>query len=251
MQVLCYSIAMKMMKKPFLAACAAVACLLPAAFAEVPPADELLAAMRDMTVSQGERDVAGTIRKNRTKIPFSLSSRGDTIVYQYKQGEAWQRFDVRLRSKNAELCLVRPGNKAEVIAPANYSQPIAGTDVCYEDLAMRFLYWKGGRVLEDTADSRIKGQDCYIVEVPNPEPKVGQYAWVRLWIDKENGTAWQIDGYGADGKLRKRFSITSVQRLSDGTWFFKQMKLEVRNPQNPDRTIALNYLEMDDLPDRK
>ena len=79
-----------------------------------------------------------------------------------------------------------------------------------------------------------------MVQVPNPNPSVGQFAWVRMWVDKENGTAWQIDGYGADGKLRKRFSITSVQRLSDGTWFFKQMKLEVRNPKNPDRTQALN-----------
>ena len=51
--------------------------------------------------------------------------------------------------------------------------------------------------------------------------------------------------------LVKRFSITSVQRLKDGTWFFKQMKLEVRNPQNPNRTIALDYLEMDDLPGKK
>ncbi len=243
-------VSMMTMKTIFrLASVLLFSCLLPVASAETPQADELLAAMRDMAVSQGERDVAGNIRKGRNKIPFSLSSRGDTIVYQYKQGESWQRFDVRLHSKNAELCLVN-GNKAEVMAPANYGQPIAGTDICYEDLAMRFLYWKGGRVLENTADSRIKGQDCYIIELPNPTPKVGQYAWVRLWIDKENGTAWQIDGYGADGKLKKRFSITSVQKLSDGTWFFKQMKVEVRNPQNPERTIALNYLEMDDLPKR-
>ncbi len=242
---------MKMMKTVFFSCALALACLLPAAYAETPPADELLACMRDMTVSQGERDVAGTIRKGRTKIPFSLSSRGDTIVYQYKQGEAWQRFDVRMKSKNAELYLLKPGNKAELMAPANYAQLIPGTDVSYEDLSMRFLYWKGGRLVDDPANSRIKGRDCYIVEVPNPNPKVGQYAWMRLWLDKENGTAWQIDGYGADGKLKKRFSITSVQRLSDGSWFFKQMKLEVRNPQNPDRTIALNYLDMDDLPRRK
>ncbi len=236
--------------KHFTLACAAAfACLLPAVQAETPSADDILAVMRETTTSQGERDVAGTIRKQRTKIPFSLSSRGDTIVYQYKLGEAWQRFDVRLKSKSAELCLVKD-NKAQVIAPSQYAQPIAGTDVCYEDLAMRFLYWKGGRVLEDGADSRVKGRDCYIVEVRNPEPKVGQYAWVKLWVDKENGTAWQIDGYGADGKLKKRFTITSVQKLSDGTWFFKQMKLEVRNPKDPDRTIALNYLEMDDLPER-
>ena len=215
-----------------------------------PTADELLACMREMTVSQGNKDVAGRIRKGKLKIPFSLSVRGDTLAFQYKEGSAWKRFDVRIKEDKVDLLRVENG-KAVVMAPAQYAQPIASTDVCYEDLSLRFLYWQGGEMVDAGADSRIKGRDCYVVQVPNPTPKVGQFAWVRMWVDKENGTTWQIDGYGADGKLKKRFSITSVQRLSDGTWFFKQMKLEVRNPQNPERTIALDYLEMDDLPGKK
>ncbi|MBR5878310.1 MAG: outer membrane lipoprotein-sorting protein [Akkermansia sp.] len=215
-----------------------------------PTADELLAVMREMTVSQGNKDVAGRIRKGRNKIPFSLSVRGETLAFQYKEGEVWKRFDVRISEKNVDIVQVENG-KARVISPAQYTQTIAGTDVCYEDLSLRFLYWKGGQMVDAGDDSRIKGRDCYVVQVPNPNPAVGQFAWVRMWVDKENGTTWQIDGYGKDGKLRKRFSITSVQRLSDGTWFFKQMKLEVRNPQNPDRTMALDYLEMDDLPGKK
>ena len=59
-----------------------------------------------------------------------------------------------------------------------------------------------------------------------------------------------MDGFGRDGKLKKRFTITSIQKLSDGAWFFKQMKMEVRDPQNDQRTIALDYLEMDDIPNR-
>ncbi len=215
-----------------------------------PSADEVLACMRDMTVSQGNKDVAGRIRKARLKIPFSLSVRGDTLAFQYKEAETWKRFDVRIKEKNVDLLLVENG-KAKVMAPAQYTQNIAGTDVCYEDLSLRFLYWKGGQMIDAGDEARIKGRDCYVVQVPNPNPAVGQFAWVRMWVDKENGTTWQIDGYGKDGKLRKRFTITSVQRLADGSWFFKQMKLEVRNPQNPDRTISLNYLEMDDLPEKK
>ncbi len=215
-----------------------------------PSADELLACMREMTVSQGNKDVAGRIRKGKLKIPFSLSVRGDTLAFQYKEGEAWKRFDVRIKEKQADLIRVENG-KAVVMAPAKYTEKLAGTDVCYEDLSLRFLYWQGGEIIDAGDDARIKGRDCYVVQVPNPNPKVGQFAWVRMWVDKENGTTWQIDGYGADGKLKKRFSITSVQKLSDGSWFFKQMKLEVRNPENPDRTIALDYLEMDDLPEKK
>ena len=29
------------------------------------------------------------------------------------------------------------------------------------------------------------------------------------------------------------------------------MKLEIRNPKDPNRTIALNYLDMDDLPAKR
>lgn len=238
------------MKKFFTAVCCLTAlCTLPAAAQQDMSADEILKEMREMTVSQGDRDVTGSIRTNRSKekISFGLAARGETLCFQYKEGDAWKRFDVRIREKNAELAVVENG-KAKVMSASGYVQPIAGTDLCYEDLSLRFLYWRGGRVIEDVSNARIKGRDCFIVEVQNPQPKVGQFTTVRMWLDKENGTAWQIDGYGADGKLRKRFSITSVKKLSDGTWFFKEMKIEVRDPQNPDRTKALNYLTVEDLP---
>lgn len=228
-----------------LLACALLSTAVPAQ--EPPTADELLKNMRDMTVSQGDKDVAGVIRKGRTKTPFSLSARGETLVFQYKENNTWKRFDARIREKEAQLVMVEKG-KATVMAPSSYTRTISGTDVCYEDLSLRFLYWKGGKVLTDSTDSRIKGQDCHVLEIPNPNPAIGQFAWVRLWVDKDNGTTWQIDGYGRDGKLKKRFTIVSVQKLNDGSWFFKTMKLEIRNPKDPSRTISLNYLEMDDLP---
>ncbi len=225
---------------------AAFAGLMSPVGAEEITADGLLSAMRDMTVSQGNKDVMGSIRKGRNKIPFSLSARGETIVFQYKQGNAWNRFDVRINARNVDLIRVVKG-KAEVLAPANYTTPIAGTDVCYEDLSLRFLYWKGGKIINDSANSRVKGRDCYIVEVANPNPRIGQFGWVRMWVDKENGTTWQIDGHGLDGKLKKRFTITSVQKLDDGSWFFKQMKLEVKDPKNPSTNLSINYMEMQDL----
>ena len=46
--------------------------------------DDLLQSMREMTVSQGNRDVMGSIRKGRNKVPFSISARGETLVFQYK-----------------------------------------------------------------------------------------------------------------------------------------------------------------------
>ena len=87
---------MKMWKNILLAA----AMVLPLSAQEIevePSADELLACMREMTVSQGNKDVAGRIRKAKLKIPFSLSVRGETLAFQYKEGDVWKRFDVRIK----------------------------------------------------------------------------------------------------------------------------------------------------------
>ncbi len=214
-----------------------------------PQADAILQGVRRSMVSQGERDVLGNIRKGRSKTPFSISARGSTLVFQYLMNKAWHRFDVRIKERAADLLIVDSRGRASSMPAKQYGAKIGATDVSYEDLSLRFLYWKGGKVLENTSDSRIKGRDCFIVQVANPRPGVGQFAWVRIWIDKENGTTWQIDGHGSNGLLKKRYGITSVQRLGDGTWFFKQMKLEVRDSRNPKRTVAVNYLEMNDLPE--
>jgi negative regulator of sigma E activity len=91
----------------------------------------------------------------------------------------------------------------------------------------------------------VKGRSCWVIQLKNPNPKVGQYAWVRVWIDKENGAMWQIDGIDGRGELSKRFMLTSVMKLKDGNWFFKQMKIEVRDPANSRNTTAVDYIEMD------
>lgn len=240
------------MKHLFCLAVTAIVCMAaPRAAADSAlSADELLASVRNTMTSQGERDVQGQLRKGRTKVPFGMSVRGDVIAFQYKPGTGWKRFDLHIKGKGVEIAEV-VGGKAAMMPAARYTESIAGTDICYEDMSLRFLYWKNGRILDKGVDPRVKGRDCWVVEIPNPKPSVGQFAWMRAWIDKENGTTWQIDGYDAQGRLKKRFSITSVQKLKDGTWFFKQMKLEVRDPANPARTVALDYIEMDDLPNKK
>ncbi|MEG2810248.1 MAG: hypothetical protein RR889_06315 [Akkermansia sp.] len=55
---------------------------------------------------------------------------------------------------------------------------------------------------------------------------------------------WQIDGIAANGELSKRFIMDSVMKLKDGTWFFKKMKLEVRDPSNSRKTRSVSYIEM-------
>ena len=84
---MCIIVGMKSVFRKIMLTGAALLCALPVVAQDV-DVDELLRAMREMTVSQGNRDVMGSIRKGRNKVPFSLSARGETIVFQYKHNNA-------------------------------------------------------------------------------------------------------------------------------------------------------------------
>ena len=208
-----------------------------------PDAGQLLKRVRQAATLQENKDVKGQIRKRSVKVPFSMSLRGNLIVFQYQQGGVWNRFDLKFKDRGQEILSWKDG-RAGVLPVTRYSVPIAGTDVTYEDLSMRYLYWPAAKVVKDDAASTVKGRDCWIVQIPNPNPKVGQYAWVRVWIDKENGAMWQIDGIDGRGELAKRFMIDSLMKLKDGSWFFKRMKVEVRDPSNPRKTVSVSYIDM-------
>jgi len=210
----------------------------------VPDAGQMLKKVRQAATLQENRDVRGQIRKRSVKVPFSMSLRGNLIAFQYQVNNVWNRFDLKFKDRGQEI-LSWKGGKAAVLPVAQYVVPIAGTDVTYEDLSMRYLYWPQAKVVRDDAAGTVKGRDCWIVQIPNPAPKVGQYAWVRVWIDKENGAMWQVDGIDGRGELTKRFMIDSVMKLKDGSWFFKRMKVEVRDPSNPRRTVSVSYIDMD------
>lgn len=229
----------------FTVAAAIVLSLSPAWSQEAAPdAGQLLKRVRQAATLQENKDVKGQIRKRSVKVPFSMSLRGNLIAFQYQADKAWNRFDLKFKDRGQEILSWKDG-KAGVLPMAQYSVPIAGTDVTYEDLSMRYLYWPRPKVVRDDAASTVKGRDCWIVQIPNPNPNVGQYAWVRVWIDKENGAMWQMDGIDGRGELAKRFMIDSLMKLKDGSWFFKRMKVEMRDPSNPRKTVSVSYIDME------
>lgn len=207
-------------------------------------ASQLLKRVRQAATLQENKDVKGQIRKRSVKIPFTMNLRGDLIVFQYLIKDKWDRFDLQFKDRGQEIFSWKDGKRG-TLPVTQYAVPIAETDVAYEDLSMRYLYWPNAKVVQDDAASTVKGRDCWILQISNPNPKVGQYAWVRVWIDKENGAMWQVDGIDGRGELAKRFMIDSVMKLKDGSWFFKRMKVEVRDPANPRKTISVSYIDMD------
>lgn len=215
-----------------------------AVHAQEPNADALMKNLRHAMSLQQNKDLKGDIRCRSVKVPFNISLRGELMCFQYFQNNVWERFDLKFKEKGQEIQYQKDG-KMVTLPKAMYTTPIAGTDVTYEDLSMRFLYWPNGQILkEDDRTSTAKGNLCWIVQIKNPTPSLGQYAWVRLWIGRENGGMWQVDCIDARGELCKRFVTDSVMKLDDGSWFFKVMKVEVRDQNDSRKTISNNYIRM-------
>ncbi len=210
-----------------------------------PDAVQLMKQVRQAATLQEDKEVPGQIRRRGVKIPFTMELKGGVISFRYELNNVKERFDLKFKEKGQEI-IFYTGNKSAKLSVDKYAQPIAETDVAYEDLSLRYLYWPNPEIVKDDDASVVKGRECWIVLIKNPNPKVGQYAWVRLWIDKENGAMWQLDGINAKGELAKRFLMDSVMKLKDGSWFFKRMKVEKRDPQNARRTISVSYIDMED-----
>jgi hypothetical protein len=122
--------------------------------------------------------------------------------------------------------------------PAKLVEPIAGTDLTYEDLALRFLYWKNPRLLESET---VRSRDAWKIEIP-AQRGASQYGVVRVWIDKQSAALLRIEGYDPTGRLVKRFEVVSAQKIDD-QWMLKQMRVERIDPETR-KTTGITYLEV-------
>jgi hypothetical protein len=110
---------------------------------------------------------------------------------------------------------------------AKLVQPIAGTDVTYEDLAMRFFYWPNPK-LEGVEN--INGEDCYKIKVDKPKNSAGRYAAVYIWVHRKFGAFMRIAGYDKGGGLVKEFVVEEVMPVTDKIWSLKKMQVSTHDP---------------------
>ena len=152
-----------------------------------PKADDLLRTARFVATLQ-HQDLQGTIRKDargQQKIPVSLFLRGENIQFGYTNPKTRKetRFHMRLKNDRFDLFEVAPNGKTVQFADSKLGQPIENTDLSYEDLSMRFLYWPNGQVM---GVEKIRGQECWKVWLQNPG-KVGRYGYVYVWVHLKSG----------------------------------------------------------------
>ena len=205
------------------------------ALSAVPPsAQEILESVRMLETRQ-QIDLDGQLRQDDTVIPFHISQDGPLIRYSFTDPD--EVLQLRLEENSSRLDLVTEQG-AENIPAEKLDEKIRGTGVTYGDLALKFLYWPGGRVL---GDETVHARSCWKLQLTAPTRDT-QYANVFLWADKQSGALMRMEGYDASGKLVKRFEVVATQKI-DNRWFLKQMRVEEIQPGTT-KVQSRTYLEI-------
>jgi hypothetical protein len=198
-------------------------------------AEKLLEGIRlGTTLQHGKLD--GHLRKDGKRTPLSLHLRGEDITFQFHTDNQWRGFHMQLHEGRANL-FETVGAKAVRFPSHKIGEAIIGSDVTYEDLSLRFLYWKDAKVV---GQEKIKTQSCYKIRLINPG-KEGRYSLVYIWVHQKYGALMQVAGYNAQGQLLKRFHVTELMTV-DKVQTLKKMNVETYQP-GTNKVTGITYLE--------
>ncbi len=209
--------------------------------AQAPDADAMIKNIR-LSATLKEMDLNGQIRKEGggAKIPVSLFVRDGNMQFLLNNTE---RFHIRMGDEKAELMTLNGAGKPTPFPAANLAKPILGTDITYEDLTLRFLYWPDAKL---EAEERVNGANCYRVVLSNPG-KDGAFGKVYVWVHKEYGAFWQIRAHDRTGKPIKEFIVNSVMPLPGGkNYTVEQMRVNsLEDKGGKYMTKSVTYIEFD------
>lgn len=169
-----------------------------------------------------QTDLSGSLSKNGSKIPVQLFLRGKDIQFALELGGPTQRFHLRLGDGEYNLFDVAPDGKTTRFPDAKLVQPIAGTDVTYEDLSFQFFYWPGA-IYQGTED--VAGQPCHKIRLNKPAGSGGQYEVVYVWVHTKYGAFMKVGGFNRKGELIKLFEVEDVMSIGNGVYTLRKMKV--------------------------
>lgn len=180
------------------------------------------------------QNLHGHMKKDGRKTPVTLFLRGENIQFQYKVGRKDYRFHMRLKQDQYDLLEI-VGDKTRKFSSSKLAEKINKTDLSFEDLSMRFLYWKNSSIV---GEEKISGQKCYKVRLLNPE-KSGDYKIVYAWVHQKYGALMRVVGYNAQGQPLKQFQVTDLMKVGK-EYTLKRMRID---SLSSNKVVGTTYLE--------
>jgi hypothetical protein len=187
--------------------------------------------------AQINRTLSGRLRpENGDPIPFQLQLKGPEFDYKFTNPTEIIRLQL---TDNGSVLTDEKSTGQQTLSGSRLSQPVRGTDITYEDLSLRFIYWKNAKY---EGEQRVRTITCSIVLV-QPSAHNTDYGSVRLWIAKDRGALIKAEAFNWQGKVIKRFEVISGQQI-EGKMIFKQIRIERLDPQTG-KVVSRTYLELD------
>jgi hypothetical protein len=207
---------------------------------DAPNAEQIIGGAK-MVAALQQADLEGDMSRGRDKVPVALFLRNKDIQFQYWLSNDWQKFHLRMNDDVCDLFEMIKGKQTK-FPVSRLATPIAGMDLSYEDLAMRFFYWKKP-ILEGT--ERVGVHNCWKIRLNNPG-QGGAYQVMYVWVHQKYGAFMKIEGFNRQGQILKRFEVTDVMNIGKNAagqeiYTLKQMNVSTMNPANG-RTLSQTKL---------
>lgn len=212
--------------KPLLLAASIIA--VQPASAQQPDAKAIMEGARmSASLAKLDKGLAGAIRKGGAKTDLMLFLMGKDIQFQFSQNkEPWKIFHLRMADGSYNLYEIVNGKSAD-FPDKKLTEPIAGTDLTYEDLALRFLYWPEPKF---EGMEEVAGQGCYKIRIDKPKGVAGRYEVVYVWVHAKFGAFMRIRGHDKSGGLVKEFQVDDVMQVSKEVWTLRKMQVSSHDP---------------------
>jgi hypothetical protein len=216
---------MKFLTAAILAAAAATAPLK----AQAPDAEAILGGARlAATLVEMKEGLQGNLVQGRKKVPITIYLKGKDIQFQFYEGNTWRKFHMRLGDDSYDLFEIIGGTTRD-FPREKLVEPIAGTDLTYEDLALRFFYWPNPKL---EGMDNVAGQSCHKLRLDKPAGAAGRYQAVYVWVHTKFGAFMKIKGHDKSGGLVKEFQVEDVMKVSEDVWVLKKMQVATHDPGN-------------------
>ena len=179
------------------------------------------------TLTKVEEGLSGNLTvKGKADVPVTLFLKGENIQFQFQEGGVWRVFHMRLNDNAYDLFEIKDG-KTIKFPDEKIVEPIAGTDLSYEDLAFRFFYWPNP-ILEGKEE--VDGQLCYKLRINKPKGAAGRYESIYIWVHTKFGAFMKIRGHNKEGQLLKEFQVLKVMEIGNGVWTLQKMQVRSYAP---------------------
>jgi hypothetical protein len=212
------------------------------ASAQQPDAKAILEGARmSATLAKLDDGLSGNLRRGNQKVPVTLFLKGENIQFQFSEnGKDWRGFHMNIGDNAFKLSEIINGKMVNFPA-AKLVSPIAGTDLTYEDLALRFFYWPNPKL---DGQENVGGEACYKIRIDKPKGSAGRYEVVYVWVHTKFGAFMRIRGHDKSGGLVKEFQVEDVMKVATDMYTLRKMQVSTHDPATG-RRISITDVTFD------